>query len=168
MIGNQIESYKVVGIRDMNMNADLKILFDEIDPRDIIRKPYFNDAKETFWILSENYFRLTADLNEHKSDWETMNTRKIKVIFNAQNGVNDYGTRIQIKCHQKIERISQTLVGERCVNWEFMDSFGIRSVNSSVVHKFYKSVNWRGIGLRLKIERRQNSVPDVRKFQEPQ
>ena len=107
-------------------------------------------------------------MNEHKSDWETMNTRKIKVIFNAQNGVNDYGTRIQIKCHQKIERISQTLVGERCVNWEFMDSFGIRSVNSSVVHKFYKSVNWRGIGLRLKIERRQNSVPDVRKFQEPQ
>ena len=48
MIENQVESYKVIGIRDMNMNDDLKTLFDEIYPRDIIRKPYFNDAKETF------------------------------------------------------------------------------------------------------------------------
>ena len=48
MIENQVENYKVIGIRDMNMNADLKNLFDEIDSREIIRKPYFNDAKETF------------------------------------------------------------------------------------------------------------------------
>ena len=61
MIENQVENYKVIGIRDMNMNADLETLFDEIDPKDIIRKPYFNDAKETFWILSEIYFRLTTD-----------------------------------------------------------------------------------------------------------
>ena len=102
--------------------------------------------------LIRDFLRLAADLNGHKFDWETMNTRKIKVIFNGvPPGVNDYGTRIQIKCHQKIERISQTLDGEKCVNWEFMDSFGIRSVNSSVVDKFYQSVNWRGIGLRLKI-----------------
>ena len=81
-----------------------------------------------------------------------MNTRKIKVIFNAVSYANDYGTRIQIKCHQKIERISRTLDGVKCVNWEFMDSFGIQSVGLSAVHKFYQSVNWRGIGLRLKID----------------
>ena len=50
MVENQVENYKVIGIRDMNMNDDLKNLFRRIDPRDIIRKPYFNDAKETFRI----------------------------------------------------------------------------------------------------------------------
>ena len=48
MIENEVENYKVIGIRDMNMNGDLKTLFDEIDPRWMIKKPYFNDAKETF------------------------------------------------------------------------------------------------------------------------
>jgi len=57
MIENEVENYKVIGIRDMNMNADLKALFDEIDPWYLIRKPYFNDAKETFRILSEIYFK---------------------------------------------------------------------------------------------------------------
>ena len=96
-------------------------------------------------------------LNGDKFDWETMNTREIKLLFNVAArtflGPNDYGTRIQIKCHQKIEQISQTLDAEKCVNWEFMDSFGIKSVGLSVVHKFYQSVNWRGIGLRLVNER---------------
>ena len=86
-----------------------------------------------------------------------MNTGKIKVIFNAlaegdNDGRNDYGTRIQIKCHQKIERKSQTFDGEKCVNWEFMDSFGINFVDSVYVRKFYASVNWRDIGLRLKMK----------------
>ena len=48
MNGNKIENYKIIGLRDMNVNEDLKTLFDKIDPRDFIRKPYFNDAKETF------------------------------------------------------------------------------------------------------------------------
>ena len=86
-----------------------------------------------------------------------MNTRKIKVVFGALAGDspryfwNDYGTRIQIKCHQKIERISRTRDGVKCVNWELMDSFGIGGIyeGSTRVHKFYRSVNWRGIGLWL-------------------
>ena len=82
-----------------------------------------------------------------------MGTRKIKVLFFAEaSDFNDYGTRIQIKCYQKIERITQTLDAQKCVNWEFMDSFGIKSVGLSAIHKFYQSVNWRGIGLRLKID----------------
>ena len=94
-------------------------------------------------------------LNKDKFDWETMNTRKIKVVFNAAKKIpNDYGTRIQIKCHQKIERISQTLDGGKCVNWEFVDSFGklFDFYTGSVLTKFYQSVNWRGIGLRLNIK----------------
>ena len=82
-----------------------------------------------------------------------MHTRKIKVIFNAKR--NDYGTRIQMKCHQKIERISQTFDAEKCVNWEFMDSFGIKSVDPLDVSRFYESFydsNWRDIGVRLKIK----------------
>ena len=101
-------------------------------------------------------------LNGDKFDWETMHTRKIKVIFNAYGGSllrpsNDYGTRIEIKCHQKIDRISQTVDAEQCVNWEFMDSFGVRIKRRTIsedtyeewFRKFYDSVNWRHIGLRL-------------------
>ena len=78
-----------------------------------------------------------------------MNTRKIKVIF-SEHGA-DYGTKIQIKCHKPIDRIDQTLDDQKCVNWEFMDSFGIKSVDLFNVKKFYYSVNWRNIGLRLTI-----------------
>ena len=104
----------------------------------------------------------TLTSNGDKFDWETMNTQKIKVIFNAEADhriwtPNDYGTKIQIKCHQKIDRISQTLDAEECVNWEFMDSFGVRIERRTIsedsyqesVSKFYDSVNWRGIGRRL-------------------
>ena len=61
MIGNKIENYKLIGVRDMNMNADLKTLFDEIDSLYFITKPYFNDAKETFRIVSQIYFELITD-----------------------------------------------------------------------------------------------------------
>lgn len=57
MIENEVENYKVIGRRDMNMNAALKNLFNKIDPLFTIRKPYFNDAKETFRILSEIHFK---------------------------------------------------------------------------------------------------------------
>ena len=50
MIENKVENYKRIGMRDINMNADLKTLFDEIDPWYFFNKPYFNDAKETFRI----------------------------------------------------------------------------------------------------------------------
>ena len=89
-------------------------------------------------------------INENKFDWETMGTRKIKVIFSVDRS-NDYGTRFEIKCFQSIERKSQTLDAKKCVNWEFMDSFGIKSVDLFDVKKFYYSVNWRNIGLRLTI-----------------
>ena len=55
MNGNKIENYKIIGLRDMNMNENLETLFDIIDPRDFIRKPYFNDAKETFINYSQFY-----------------------------------------------------------------------------------------------------------------
>ena len=36
------------------------------------------------------------------------------------------GTRIKFKCHQPIQRIEQTLHGEKCTNWKVFDSFGVR------------------------------------------
>ena len=60
MIGNKIENYKLIGVRDMNMNSDLKTLFNEIDSLNFFRKPYFNDAKESFKIsFSRFIFGLT-------------------------------------------------------------------------------------------------------------
>ena len=61
MIENEVENYKVIGRRDMNMNAALKNLFNQIDPWNYIRKPYFNDAKETFRMLSKIHFKLTVN-----------------------------------------------------------------------------------------------------------
>ena len=46
MVGNNVESVKLIGRREMNMDANMKTLF--ID--DYRYKPYFNDAKELFWI----------------------------------------------------------------------------------------------------------------------
>ena len=37
--------------------------------------------------------------------------------------INDYGTRIQIKCHKPITRHHQTRSGQTCVNWMTLDSF---------------------------------------------
>lgn len=49
MVENQVENYKVIGIRDMNMSGNLRFLLDTYDwGRKIMRKPFFNDAKETF------------------------------------------------------------------------------------------------------------------------
>ena len=44
MVGNNVESVKLIGRREMNMDAKMKTFFYE---RDEYRyKPYFNDAKE--------------------------------------------------------------------------------------------------------------------------
>ena len=44
MVGNNVESVKFIGRRDMNMDARMKALFDESDKYRY--EPYFNDAKE--------------------------------------------------------------------------------------------------------------------------
>ena len=48
IVGNNVESLKFIGIRDMNMDANMKALFDENDEYHYY--PYFNDAKELFRI----------------------------------------------------------------------------------------------------------------------
>ena len=59
-------------------------------------------------------------------DWETFNTSKIKTIFKSNRYDIDLGTKIKFKCHQPIQRIKQTLHGEKCTNWKVFDSFGVR------------------------------------------
>lgn len=49
----QVESVKIFGTRDMNMDPNAKSLFDEIDYSNFnfankFTKPYFNDAQENF------------------------------------------------------------------------------------------------------------------------
>ena len=50
---SQVESVKIFGTRDMNMDPNAKKLFDEIDYSNSnfankFTKPYFNDAQEKF------------------------------------------------------------------------------------------------------------------------
>ena len=47
MVGNKVERLKFIGRREMDMNANIKSVFDESDEN--YYKPYFNDAKELFW-----------------------------------------------------------------------------------------------------------------------
>ena len=47
-VGNNVESLKFIGRRDMNMDANLKKIFNETDKYYFY--PYFNDAKELFRI----------------------------------------------------------------------------------------------------------------------
>ena len=57
MINDNVESVKFIGRREINMNANMKALFDESDK---FYFPYFNDAKELIRILIWIYFRGTT------------------------------------------------------------------------------------------------------------
>ena len=46
MVDSSVESVKFIGRRDINMDANMKALFDESD--EYYYRPYFNDAKELF------------------------------------------------------------------------------------------------------------------------
>ena len=47
MNGNNVTTFKFIGRRDMNMDPNMKALFDESDSRyGGAVYPYFNDAKE--------------------------------------------------------------------------------------------------------------------------
>ena len=48
MVSNTVESMKLIGRREMNMDENMKTLFYESD--EYRYKPYFNDAKELFRI----------------------------------------------------------------------------------------------------------------------
>ena len=47
-VGNNVESVKFIGRRDMNMDANLRKIFNETD--EYYFYPYFNDAKGLFRI----------------------------------------------------------------------------------------------------------------------
>ena len=59
MVGNRVESVKLIGRREMNMDIKMKTLFYEIDSRR--HRPYFNDAKELFGIWFLIHFSETAN-----------------------------------------------------------------------------------------------------------
>ena len=95
-------------------------------------------------------------INRHKFDWETLNTPKIKTVFFSM-GTEDYGTKLRIKCQQRIQRKEKTIDGELCANWDRIDSFGVQlDFDDSIYHtdgykKFYDPIggfwDWSGNGL---------------------
>lgn len=112
MTESKVEDLKVMGTREMNTNANMKsILFQKSVSNNYFVKPYFNDAQ---------------------FNWETFNTRKIKTVFFEPGHSTftsmylDFGTIIRIKCYDKISRMEKTSDGEKCANWELVDSFGVR------------------------------------------
>ena len=132
-VGKNVESVKFIGRRDMNMDANLRKIFNEADEYNFY--PYFNDAKE-LWTIDFG-FNLGKQLiiNRNKIDWETLNTPKIKTVFYSHWSTEiDYGTRIRFKCHKPIQRKAKTLEAEFCSNWDFIDSFG---VHTDGYKKFY-------------------------------
>ena len=67
---------------------------------------------------------------------------------------SDYGTKLRIKCHQRIERKTKTTESELCTNWALIDNFGVRlDLDGSVYHtddyeNFYDDPkdNWIDLG----------------------
>ena len=83
-------------------------------------------------------------INRHKFDWETLNTPKIKTVFYSDyRADSDYGTKLRIKCQQRIQRKNKTIDDELCANWDRIDSFGVQlDFDDSIYHtdgyeKFY-------------------------------
>ena len=111
MTDNKVEDVKIIGTREMNMNANMKNIFDTEDAPFDIPKPYFNDAQ---------------------FNWETFNTPKIKTVFFEPSHSTftwmymDFGTIIRIKCYDKIGRMERTSDDEKCANWDMVDSFGVQ------------------------------------------
>ena len=118
MTGNKVESVKIIGTREMDMDENSKTIFNNEDRYYI--KPYFNDAQ---------------------FNWETFNTRKIKTVFFSPGWFvrvyNDYGTKIRIKCYRAMNRVDRTSDGEQCSNWQDVDSYGIRPDYYTVYKNFY-------------------------------
>ena len=62
IIDTNLENFKLIGRREMNMDGNMKRLFYESDIVYGYRyKPYFNDAKELFRISFWIHFRKAAD-----------------------------------------------------------------------------------------------------------
>ena len=95
-------------------------------------------------------------INRKKIDWETFNTPKIKIVFHSDYWIDsDYGTKLRIKCHQRIQRKDKSINGELCTNWNRIDSFGIKlDFHDSIYHidgyeKFYDDptgLDWKDPG----------------------
>ena len=162
MVGNKVERLKFIGRREMDMNANIKSVFDESDEN--YYKPYFNDAKELFWTdddfsQGEQLVNYEFIISKNKINWETFNTQKIRTVFYSNWWTdNDFGTRIRLKCHKPLNRKKQTLDGELCTNWQLIDSFGVRldfddSQNNTGSHQnFYddsRGYRWEYPGKRL-------------------
>ena len=85
-------------------------------------------------------------INRNKLDWETLNTPKIKTVFYSyrSDDVSDYGTKLRIKCQQRMQRSEKTIDGELCTNWDRIDSFGVELDSDVSIHhtdgyeKFYE------------------------------
>ena len=64
----------------------------------------------------------------HQLGWETLNTSKVITYFYSNwRSSDEYGSKIRIKCHPPVARKTETLDGEKCVNWDIIDSFGVKS-----------------------------------------
>ena len=64
-----------------------------------------------------------------KLNWETLNSQTVKIIFSSRGEfewLNDFGSRIRVKCHKKLTRLEFTSEGEKCQNWENIDSLGVQ------------------------------------------
>ena len=59
----------------------------------------------------------------------------------------EYGSKIRIKCHQPVIRLNKTLDGDNCVNWEYVDSFGVsENFNESLYYPLGESFGWAETG----------------------
>ena len=76
-------------------------------------------------------------INRKKFDWETLNTPKIKTVFYSyrSDDVSDYGTKLRIKCQQRMQRSEKTIDGELCTNWDRIDSFGVELDFDGSIHQ---------------------------------
>ena len=63
------------------------------------------------------------------------------------NGYIDYGTKLRIKCQQRIKRREKTIDGELCTNWDRLDTFGVAEFYDRNSTKFVRNFYDDPIGL---------------------
>ena len=54
--------------------------------------------------------------------------------------LNDFGTKIQIQCHQPIQRLNINIDGQKCSNWAKLDRMAVRQKQEQINEKLFDTI----------------------------
>ena len=85
------------------------------------------DPNEVLWQTSYTKVNSKPRFSDSKFNWESFDTESIWIVYESWALTDDVAIEIEFKCHQPIERKSESINQTKCSNWNFVNSFGLWS-----------------------------------------